>query len=481
MLHAPRRSKLEQFPVALLIAATVIVFGAVGSNIFLTIFAFVELLVGVWLLQRPGESPILLLIFCFQWLQASTKIFYANWQGVSVETLTPTGDVETAIVLSLCAVIALALGLRLGAGKTNPTMGEFVFSVSQRRSPKDWFYLYVPILIVTSIAQNFAWVVPGLTQPILAVANIKWAFYWMLTYATFANAGASRRYWYVAFCIELLLSLGTYFADFKTVFLFTLLGMLAVPVRWSLTRYASVTAFAVLLVLYAWVWTAIKEEYRFFVNGGGFDQVVTMGFGDRITKLVELTTQLDSQKLDVAVESLVNRVAYVDLFAVIVQQVPAVIPHEDGAVWWDAITRVFMPRLLFPDKPGIDDSIRANLFGLDVSGREEGTSIGIGYIAETYIDFGKVTMMLVIFSFGIVLGRIYHWLLFKPPYRGFLGMALATNLLYSILLVEVSITKLIGGLVITLLASWLTARVLVPMFAPWLSAAPDTISAGARS
>jgi hypothetical protein len=257
------------------------------------------------------------------------------------------------------------------------------------------------------------------------------------------------------------------------VFFFTLLGIFAVPTRWSLSRYAAVTAFIALLLLFAVTWTGIKGEYRYYVSQGSADQAVNAAYGDRIAKLVDLTMQMDRQKMGDAAADLVNRVSYVDLFAFIVTQVPDVIPHENGALWWDAIVRPFTPRLLFPDKSGIDDSQRSNLFGLAVAGSEDATSIGMGYLAETYIDFGGVTMMLVICAFGLALGYIYHRFLFRPPFRGFVGMALSTNLLYAMVLLETSITKLIGALVVVLLVSWLMARFVVPVLAPWLSDASD--------
>jgi hypothetical protein len=117
----------------------------------------------------------------------------------------------------------------------------------------------------------------------------------------------------------------------------------------------------------------------------------------------------------------------------------------------------------------IDDSERANHYGIRVSGADEGTSIGMGYIAETYIDFGEVVMMIVIFLFGVSLGLVYRWMLYHRPFGGLLGLALANSFLFPAALVETSITKLIGGLVVSLLVSWITARVIIPACAPWLN------------
>ena len=139
------------------------------------------------------------------------------------------------------------------------------------------------------------------------------------------------------------------------------------------------------------VWSAIKGEYRAYVSGGEHAQIVTVGFGDRMAKLGELVSALDREALADGADRLVKRITYVEFFGAVLLYVPAVAPHEDGAIWWDAIIRPFMPRLFFPDKGIIDDSERTNKYtGLGVSGSDVGTSISIGYFGEAYIDFGAV-------------------------------------------------------------------------------------------
>ena len=124
---------------------------------------------------------------------------------------------------------------------------------------------------------------------------------------------------------------------------------------------------------------------------------------------------------------MLDRLSYVDFFAVVLDTVPSQLPHENGALWLDAITRPFMPRLFFPAKAIIDDSERTNYYtGLAVAGSEEGTSISLGYVAESYIDFGAPLMMVPIFGLGLVLGGFYRKMLTLDRPRALLGMSLAT-------------------------------------------------------
>ena len=99
-------------------AIAALAFGGFGVNNLLALFALAVLLFVSWLLWRPRESPVLLFVVVYQWLQASIKIFHANWIGVDISNFASYGgDIELAIELSLVGIVVLAIGMRLGAGR----------------------------------------------------------------------------------------------------------------------------------------------------------------------------------------------------------------------------------------------------------------------------------------------------------------------------------------------------------------------------
>src|SRR5690242_15739742 len=95
-------------PTTVGIAASIFIIGGFGPNSLLAVLAIAVLLAGAFLLWRPGEPAILLFVFCFQWLQASLKVFHANWLDVDVTKIAPYGgDTELAILLSLLGLAVL--------------------------------------------------------------------------------------------------------------------------------------------------------------------------------------------------------------------------------------------------------------------------------------------------------------------------------------------------------------------------------------
>src|SRR5262249_38165568 len=145
--------------------------------------------------------------------------------------------------------------------------------------------------------------------------------------------------------------------------------------------------------------------------------------------------------------------------------VPENVPYEHGTLWFGAIQHAFMPRLFFPNKPTLDDSVRTQKYtGMEVAGREQGASIGIGYIAESYIDFGRYWMLAPIFLLGVFYGLIYRFFAFRQRY-GLLGVAAAIAILvFGAYSIETSNIKLIGGNAMSVLVLGLFCWLLGPAF-----------------
>lgn len=128
-----------------------------------------------------------------------------------------------------------------------------------------------------------------------------------------------------------------------------------------------------------------------------------------------------------------------------------------------------MPRLLFPDKAEINDSERAVRFtGLKLSGSDEGTSIGIGYMAESYVDFGEFLMALPLLALGYLFGCIYR-AFGSVRMAGFWGVALAVASIFpSMKGIEISAPKLVGGVITTFIVLYTINSFLGAKISRWL-------------
>jgi hypothetical protein len=450
-------------------AAIIFLVGGLGPNIGLAALSVALLMIAFHILWRPGEAPILLLVFTYPWFQASISTFQSNWIGQDVAAYAlPGSDIVGAIILSLLGLLVLALGMRLGVGRPSPALVLQAQAVAMARPITSWAALYALSMIGSLIATSGAWIVPTLSQVMLAIAATKWLFFFMLAFSAFARRRATDPMFVAAFLWEFALGVGGYFSDFKTVFLVTLLAGLASGVRLSRGAVLGTATLSVAMVCVGIAWTAVKGEYRQFVSRGEATQEVLVDYNTRVSKLLDLVQSIDLTSFGNAADQMMRRLTYVEYFGVVLNTVPASLPHENGAILLDSIVRPFMPRFFFPNKTEIDDTARTNLYTHNMAGHSEATSISLGWIAEMYIDFGDIAMFVGILLIGYFYGRIYRWLASWKRTRGLFGIAAACSVLHSVAVLENSFTKVFGGVVVQLLVIWLLARYVVPRFCGWV-------------
>lgn len=406
--------------------------GFPSGNPSLTFIGILVVPLLVSLLWRPGETPILLACCLMQWLQVMTPVFHADLFGEPLESMSQVPMHEQATWLSLIGVVSVAVGMRLALkhrlGSIAPQMEQELGALNLSRV----FMAFLASVALSSVCGALAWRLGGLTQLILAVGSLKWAMLWILIAAAVVQG---RGYGFVVAALVLEAGVGLlgFFATFKEVFF--MLGIAIFSVRQKLSGtlrigFGVTTVGMICLMIY---WQAVKIEYRAFLNQGSGDQAVVVSVEERIEKLQRMLEALDLAAIEKGLETLVERVGYTELFAATLQWVPANEPFAEGELWTGAVLHPLMPRLLFPNKAEINDSERARRFtGQTLSGSEEGSSIGIGYMAESYADFGEMFMFAPIFLLGYVLGRLYRGLSYSGISRMW-GTAVAVAALFMTL------------------------------------------------
>lgn len=447
-----------------------------GPNLPLAILSIIVLISGYQLLRRPSAPPVLLYIFVWQWIQSSLSVFYANIIGLPVNLTTGTGgDMQGATVLSLAGVLFLAIGMRVGAGRDDASDRSTIYSQVSKVDQKRAFYIYIATYLVAVAATLISKVIPGLSQPLLALASLKWAAYLILTIATFSNRNSSRTLWAMVFLFEFVSSIGGYFSSFRSVLIFTFIVLAFSRVRLTAMQSISLFVLGAAAVSIGIYWTAVKPDYRAYLNGGANAQIVTVDYVPRISYLLELLSNVDGPRFRQASAQLVTRVAYVDVLAVVINYVPDQEPFAKGKVLGESVARVFMPRILFPSKTVIDESNFTNKYtGLGVAGMGEGTQISVGYMGDAYIDFGPTVMMFPIFLIGTFLGFVQRWFLRHGKSGGLVGFAISASIIVQAAGdLGNSSAKLFGGLVVAVLVGALVQITLAASLLAWASRKPS--------
>jgi hypothetical protein len=419
------------------------VWGAFSANPLLTPIAIFLLPAFAVLLWRRNEPPVLVFACAMQWLQAGGVIFYADAYGVALSEVFGGPQLEWATWLSLMAVVANALGMRVGLARLRHFPNNPLSFWALRVNIPNAFVAYVACFCISTVAEVVAFAVPSIAQLIYALSALKWVAIFILFYSVIQQR--SRYGFLVAgLLIEFSVGLVGYFASFKGVF-FVLLVAALTSQSFRRKQIAAISVVGSILFVTGVGWSAIKQDYREFLNQGSGEQEVTVSVEERGAKLSELIGTISWSGFTNGLDSLVLRVSQVNLFTLTLINVPAHLPYAGGALWADAVQRLVTPRFLFPNKTVVDDSERANLYtGTAIAGAEKGTSMGIGYIAESYVDFGPVFMFLPIFGLGVFYGLIYRCFALKSRYP-LLGTSIAVSILvFGAYTIETSNIKLLG-------------------------------------
>jgi hypothetical protein len=440
----------------------------VSPDHLLTFSCIVVLPVLATLLWREAEPPVAFAALVAQWLQVSVGAFRATANGVELNDLFGTSGAVYATWLSLAGLIVLALGIRfanisrapMDTGALHAELQTFQYS---RVLAAYWLAQGANLLFAGMI-----WYIPGLAQALYASTQLRWVFFFVLAVTTLVQ---KRGYGFLAAAIafEIILGFTSFFSDFRTVFFVLAVSYLMVQARLNARMIASLAVLFCVLLNLAVIWSAVKVDYRDYQDQGAGTQISAVGKVDALIKLGQLVSNVDSKQFWYGFDALAERVEYTRFFGLVTDNVPALLPYDDGAIWSAAIYHVITPRLLFPDKAELTADIVNTIHytGLSFAGGGRDTEIPLGYMAESYIDFGPIGMFLPIILLGLLLGFEYRYFATRRSNLVF-AYGLTPVIFQIATSYEITAVKVLGGNLTVFLIAVLALKFALPYLHPWL-------------
>ncbi|AMN43747.1 hypothetical protein [Rhodoplanes sp. Z2-YC6860] len=421
-------------------------------------------------LWRAGAAPIVILPVFTQFAQIATPQIYANLSGVPIEEVSLyIGNLTTATWFALGGLTSFVIGLlisRLGFQEPNSALHYEAKTLSVRKT----FFFCCFVTALSTVFERLAEVSAGLTQAMLAASGIQWIGVFMLTCVCFAQRQGKIKYWLPIVTIEIIKGFTGFFGDFRLVFFVILVGIAsAAPKLKAGTLLAGAITGIALVVLSAW-WSAIKIDYRDYVNQGGGEQIALVPVEDRLLYLADKLFDVNLDTMAQGFDKLARRLGYVDFLASTLRNVPARVPHENGAQISEALLHVIQPRFLFPDKPPVpsDTELTEKITGIPfgLTGRE--TSVSLGYLAELYIDFGLAGALLVSLLLGLGIGWGIRFVMAQRQSPVIVVYGSATMVALTVGDFGEALIKLLGGFLTSLVISLILVRfVLPPLLRPF--------------
>jgi hypothetical protein len=395
---------------------------------------------GMYILSKNDGPPVVATAFTYQWLQVTVALIYLAITGRRIADLAGI-DPNRMVLLGLASVAAFfggyAFVVKLGRSRER--------AVSRPIGRVASFSLiaisYGVAVIINFPLQRNAWGIPALTQILLILSFARYC----LLYVLMTRLLKPVPRWPLILALvmlEVTLGFSGFFATFRESLVFIVLAILGAANRRRASTWLAGFAVAIIAVMAALTWTAIKPIVRAQYSSAA-------SFGQRLTNVALVlgpairgsATQWDEHS-----DQLVSRMWMIHYPALALDRVPSEVPHENGRLLWGAVSNTIMPRMFFPEKgvlPSSSDEVR-KYSGVYVTGRERNTSFAFGYVGESYVDFGWPLMLVPILAFGCLLGyadRFMRSALRSPDIRDSVRVVVLWSSMY---LYEVSWVIMIG-------------------------------------
>lgn len=422
-----------------------------------------------FLFYKKGNANVLFWGLLYQWITVSIQLLYSNFLGISLEeyfanTVLPAELMNYTVFLSTIGLYVFSFGIHLAIRLVKIQIDE---SLWIKYNPLKLLQVYVIVSIIIYISQVAIWTFPGLVQYFYFLFYIKWGFFLITFFAVFRFAPKLKIYLFVIIAVEFVLGLSSFFASsFINILIFSVIAYMSVSKKISFQKGLLFILMIFLLFHISVLWTASKGNYRSFLTEGKISQTVTVSDDKARAKLLELVVSIDQKTYRKAIDDVINRIGYIQFFAASIRYVPAKIPHENGRIYWAAISHFLIPRFIDPDKPALDDSKHTNMYtGLNVSGLKSATSFSLGSFADAYIDYGSTLMFIPIFLFGYMIGLFYKYL-YKIAYNSFWGIILTGPFFLLVNIYGTDTAKALGFLLIYFITIAILSSFLMQFFNP---------------
>jgi hypothetical protein len=151
----------------------------------------------------------------------------------------------------------------------------------------------------------------------------------------------------------------------------------------------------------------------------------------------------EEQARNLANETL-GRLSLLQQTANVMESTPERVPYQNGRLYSYMLV-TFVPRFFWPDKPSVNDSNRwyQVAYRLTMLKELNGVSIAVGYLPESYINFGWFGPPVLLFCLGILLGLFDK--IFLRPSSGLLLNSVGVSLLPGLLPVDAQLAQYIAG------------------------------------
>jgi hypothetical protein len=434
-----------------------------GFYTFICLLTLVFILAALWRYKMPG---IFVFAFGMQWLQVFAYIIWMNVRDRPIDYLSKSGP--NALFFSCAGLLLMALIIQLFLNRSRQYSDQEFEAQAKLINSKKLLTLYlVSTVFLSSIGFAFG-NTSGLAQILVTLSSFKWIFFMAYAYVAWVNK-KNRLILLLIILYEFTSGLYSFFSSFKEVLFYTLIVFISLIKQIKFRQLLVFLLVGFCLVALFFTWTVIKGSYRQFLNQGKKQQVVTVSQSEAFSMIGEKVSNLTWKNYQMASGLALYRLQYIYHLAIVMDRIPAVAPHENGKVWWENVTFVLTPRLLFPNKPVYEATVKTNKYtGFRYAGMQKGASFSLGYFADCYVDFGYIGMLFPLAMLALFVGLVFKTFYNMQQLNIFFRIAIINVTLINFASFEADGLFLFGRLLTSFVVLFFLSKTVMPKIQNWL-------------
>lgn len=371
------------------------------------IFSLLAIASFVGLFLKRREFPVLLLALVLPLAEIVTSLLSAEMEGQTLQSMFGSGG-PLAYRLSIGAYLLFMIGMSwVLKAKPRFVIRDEDSRVLEMVPMKNLVFGHLGAHALFFVSQRAFGYSSSLYQLTVHLGDLPLILLYLIVWKYMIE----RRFglWVLLiFLSNLFLRLTGFFSEWKDLLFLSVFVVFVVSADFDKRWLRRISIIGVLGVLAVMTWQGVKAEYRSFLNGGARNQRVVVGVNDAFWRFAELaqaywdeeSPEGDSREV---FENTLNRIGYLEFFALTVERVPHELPYERGELLRSNLEFSLVPRILNPNKGYKNDQWKVERFAnVPIA---DSSSFSLGRYAEWYVDFGSFMLLM-----ALIMGALGGWI-----------------------------------------------------------------------
>lgn len=408
-----------------------------------------------WKEKQNTYLPFFSMLSFMYWLYFALPLFWGERVTVGIEAR-PLDEysITASMVMTVVGVTMLCLGMKIGISRfLSPRR---LPDVSLKQSGRNYIRLLLAMGVIAGFWESATYTFgDGGRQIITILTTLTPSVAFAILFRLHLR-NESRR---IDRLLIIFYLLGRAIVGLSSGWLGTLVAVAIICIAIYVTEKRAlprwVLALAVLYIAFFQVGkSSMRAKYWYDEVQAGRMEKIKFWLDASVNRWQEALDDGSGREFKSLGYEVLSRTSLLPQAANVLELTPAQVPFQYGSLY-SYLPITLIPRFVWPEKPSVNDANRFYQVNYNLTLEENlsNVSISVGYLTESYISFGWVGIVAIMFLFGNFYG--FFETCFLSANSGMLFQSIGIALLLPLLGIESQASVYLGGLIQQVLLTFL--------------------------